>query len=312
MSSPRSAAARCGPGPGERGIALLSALLSVALLTIIVMELADATLVNAHLSRNAGNALAAQLLARSAEVAGEALLIDAANRDSTVTKREWFWSIPLPGFPAGPGSVGLEIADEEGKLDLNSIGDKRQRAALEKVFASLSLDPRLLDAIDTWTAPAAERAAPGRDSSGLCALSAPCEPRRGPLLSLDELRAIRGFDPATIARLGRFVTAYGVKGTPGVNVNTADPLVLRAIGCDVGADFSPPADGFKNTADVVECQAATTPLKLKSGVFSIRGSGLVGDVARSVEAIVSSSGRRATRLTWCERPASDPAPIEVP
>ena len=51
----------------ERGVALLSALFAVALLTIIVIEMTDATLVHTHLTRNAGNAMAAQLLARSAE-----------------------------------------------------------------------------------------------------------------------------------------------------------------------------------------------------------------------------------------------------
>src|SRR5262249_31436823 len=99
------------PRSGERGVALLSALLTVALLTVIVIEMTDAPMVNTHLSRNAGTAMAAQLLARSAATLGETLVgSDSTNPDPTCDRNPW--AMPYANIPAGAGLVFLQITDE--------------------------------------------------------------------------------------------------------------------------------------------------------------------------------------------------------
>ena len=295
----------------ERGLALLSALLAVTLLTVIVVELADTAMVHTHLGRNAGNAIAAQLLARSAVVAGEALLIDDAKKTPSVTAPDGLWAMPIV-VPAGDGTVGLKITDEDGKLDLNQVRDKRMRAALEKLFDELDLDRALLDEIVAWTEPPGTPA--GATAESFCSLPA-CVARHAPLSTVEELRLLRGFDDRTMQRLRPYVTAYGERGASvGVNVNTADPLVLRAIGCDVGADFRVPPGGFEQTRDVEACPEgdARSMIRIKSSVFSIVASGTVGDLTQGVTAIVRRDARRATRIAWRERPVSDLAPPGVP
>lgn len=294
----------------ERGLALLSALLAVTLLAVVVVELAETVMVHTHLGRNAGNAVAAQLLARSAVVAGEALLIEDAKQNPSVTSADGLWAMPIV-VPAGDGTVGLQISDEDGKLDLNQVRDGRMRTALERLFTELDVDPSLLDEIVAWTEPPGGPA--GAGASAACALPE-CVPRRGPLASVEELRLLRGFDDRVLQKLRPYVTAFGERGTTvGVNVNTADPVVLRAIGCEVGADFRVPPGGFEQTSDVEACPEgpARSLVRIKSGVFRITASGTVGDLTQGVTAIVRRDARRATRLSWRERPVSDLAPPGV-
>ncbi|MEW6273158.1 MAG: type II secretion system minor pseudopilin GspK [Thermodesulfobacteriota bacterium] len=317
---------------GERGMALLSALLAVALLTVIVIEMTDATLVHTHLTRNAGNAMAAQLLARSAEVAGEALVTSNDTNDPDVTCPNALWAAPIIGVPVGPGVVGLQISDEGGKLDLNGVGDPRYRAAVEELFTLLDLDPELVERIAAWIKPPTTGApmATG-EASDYCALPMPCEPRQRPMTSLEELLLIRGFDDQTLRVLRPYATVVPrtdtrAQGPPQpVNLNTADWRVLRALGCEVGEGDGPPAcpsfptdeqkeewrkevDAWKNDS----CPGARKEwLGTKSNLYSIRASGTVGDVTQVLRTFVQRGGQRARRLWWQERPVADVMPVEI-
>lgn len=315
----------------ERGVALLSALFAVALLTVIVIEMTDATMVHTHLTRNAGNAMAAQLLARSAEIAGEALLTNEDTNSSEVTCEDDLWAQPYPGLETGAGMVSLQIEDEGGKLDLNAIGDERYRAAVKQLFADLGLDPELVDAVAVWIAPASRQPMATGEASEYCALPMPCKPRNAPLRSLEELLLIRGFEPETLDRLRPFVTVVPVAdgrstGRPSeVNVNTAPWQVLSALGCEAGPDSLPPPCSARFgdeqqgewRQDIEAWRTESCPdvprnlLSTKSNLFSINAAGTVGDLSQTVRVLVRRSGSRAQRLAWQERPNFTAVPVEV-
>ncbi|HEY8517832.1 MAG TPA: type II secretion system minor pseudopilin GspK [Candidatus Binatia bacterium] len=317
----------------ERGMALLAALFAVALLTVIVVEMTDATLVHTHLTRNAGNAMAAQLLARSAEVAGEALITSDDTNDPDVTCPNGLWAAPIIGVPVGPGVVGLQITDEGGKLDLNAVGDARYRAAVQELFSLLGLDPDLVDRIAAWIAsPSSGSPMATGEASDYCALPMPCEPRQRPMSTLEELLLIRGFDEQTLRVLRPYVTVIPrteQQRSSGplqpVNLNTADWRVLRALGCDVGESDAPPAcpsfptdeqeQTWRNEVEEwkkQKCAGARREwLGTKSNLYSIRASGTVGDVTQVLRTTVQRSGGRARRLWWQERPVADVMPVEI-
>jgi general secretion pathway protein K len=305
---------RCGAQrlADSSGVILLSALLAVALLTLIVVEMTDATLVGSHLNRNAGNSISAQLLARSAEAVAEALLVEL-KKSKNVTLMQGI-GVPIPDIPVGDGSAGVLIEDEQGKLDLNMVDDPDQKAALENLFKDLDIDPALLDSIAVWITKNPDRS-PSTDAAATCALTIPCVPPGGPLRSLDELALIKGFEPAIIERLRPYATAYGRKGHKGVNINTARAKTLTAIGCPVASDFSAPMDGFEAVDDPrLKCDdAAKQGLRsTTSNVFSVQARGTVGDTTETLFAIVDRSGGRPKRLHWRERPVFAVAPIGVP
>lgn len=318
----------------ERGVALLSALFAVALLTVIVVEMTDATLVHTHLNRNAGNAMAAQLLARSAAIAGEAMIRDKNANPSRVTCPQNLWALPVLGIPAGSGVVGLQVSDESGKLDLNGARDTRYRAALESLFSSLDLDPSLVGDIAAWITPPDDPAMATGGASDYCALAMPCEPPQRPLKSLDELLLIRGFDEERVARLRPFATvvprAEGrAAGSPTpVNALTARPLVLQALGCEGNTTppecpmrFDDEEDDKTKEWDLEfaawrkdNCDAGGNGNLItskSSGVFSVLASGSVGDVSQTLRIVVRRDGDKMTRLWWQERPLSETMPVEI-
>jgi general secretion pathway protein K len=316
----------------ERGVALLATLLAVALLTVIVVELTDATLVHTHLTRNAGNAMAAQLLARSAETAGEALVTNDTTNDPDVTCPDDEWATPIVGLPVGPGVVALEISDEGGKLDLNSVATERYRAAAAELFETLGLEPELVDRVAAWIRPATSDPMATDQASDYCALPMPCEPRQGALNSLEELLLIEGFDESTLRRLRPFVTVVKRDGSGSaatraekVNLNTAREELLVALGCQTGAAASrPPCSSTMTEEDLTawraEVQAWLTDscdgvprdtFVTSSKLFAIRAVGTVGDLSQTLRVLVRRDGARARRLWWQERPVSEVLPVEV-
>ncbi|MDG1957247.1 MAG: type II secretion system protein GspK [Candidatus Binatia bacterium] len=294
----------------ERGIALVSALLSVALLTLIVLEATDAAMLHSHLARNAGDSSAARLLARAAEEGGSAYLGQML-RTREPTTRLSLLPLSLVVLPLGAGDVSIRVEDEEGKLNLNQIADRPHRRALEKLFESLELDVALLDSVAVWVD---ADAGPGEASlaAGTCALPFPCQPHGGPLRSLEELRLIQGFDEKTIDSLRPFLTAYrrsdGRDGHQGINADTASARVLAAAGCEVDENYPMPLQGFGKDLPLDDlCPAENRkdgiPIKYgqRSEYFRLFATGRVGSTIESLETVARRQGDRLERLYWSER-----------
>ena len=291
----------------QRGLALVSALLSVALLTLIVLETTDSAVLHSHLARNTGNSSGARLLAIAAEEGGSAYLGQIL-RTGEPTTRMILLPLSLVVLPLGDGDVSVRVEDEEGKLNLNRITEEKTRAAIERLFLELGLDTAPLDSVAAWISADKDDAARGLARSA-CILNMPCEPRGGPLRSLDELRLIRGFDDRTIDMLRPFLAAYrredGKPGHDGVNADTATTLVLRAIGCEIDADYPLPLQGFSKELPLEDICAAddvkdSVPLEFgrRSEYFRIYATGRIGDTYETVETLVQRRGDKIRRIHW--------------
>jgi general secretion pathway protein K len=105
----------------ERGIALIITLLVVALLTIIVVEFTYSVQVDAHMTRNALNALQASLLARSGINLGEAALLHDDDDQMDAYTEDWGNAEQLNSQLILPDNMLLrvQIIDESGKLNIN-------------------------------------------------------------------------------------------------------------------------------------------------------------------------------------------------
>jgi len=295
----------------ESGLALLSALLSVALLTLIVVEMTDATFVHRHLTRNAGNVLAARLLARSGQIgAEEALRAARTNEQIDDFVSSFIDAAPLTLPTAGGHVMQIAIRDETGRLNLNDA--LRYDEAFRRLFADLGIDPGLLDAVEARTD--TSEAGRLRDPSSDCSLAIPCDPPRGELRSLDDVRTIRGFTDTVIARLRPFVTAHrSTKGRGVVNLRTARPEVLRAIGCGDTESLPPPPRSSEDITTWLEgapCAAAKpAPRDLRSDVYSIVTVATVGEATQTVESTVEVG---KGPLTWKQQSVWGVGPGGVP
>lgn len=144
-----------------------------------------------------------------------------------------------------------------------------------------------------------------------------------PLLSLDELRLVEGFDGALVEALRPYVTVYPLAGDGGLNLNTAPSWVLAQLtrGSDVsgmrpveeedvrrvldardeGLVCSATGEGAACTPvlELFDGETISPPMLDRSGVFVVRATARVVDVERRIEAVIDRSDPQALlRLSW--------------
>jgi general secretion pathway protein K len=344
---------------GERGVVLLVVLFFSLLLSSSIVAFVRRSTVDSMIARNRDNAARADALARGGVRLAQALLV----QDRLLEQTRESPLAELPGDPwararnaqiqVGGGVLRLRIEDSGARLNLNSLIEEDDQgewaprsesedfliAALEKVIDEMPLppgerslyDPRelaanLLDYLDADEV----RLHGGEEDDYYQTLDPPYHAANGPLLSVDELRMVEGFDAALVKALRPYVTVYpfapggcfnaGVGC--GINLNTAPSYVLALLYYDDGVDVR------LATEDVVRqllqvrqegggiCEPgqspeACTPIgeivtnaifpppTISSDIFVVTADAQVGDVTRRVEAVVDRSQLSSPRLlSW--------------
>jgi type II secretory pathway component PulK len=145
------------------------------------------------------------------------------------------------------------------------------------------------------------------------------------LLSVEELRLVEGFDGPLAGALASYVTVYPYGGTEGVNLNTAPPHVLGLLYYDDGVELRlAPEDVVRQILEIRQkgetvCppsqkEEACTPIgeivtnaifpppTFSAELFVVTAEARVGDVRRSIEAVVDrSQGTQIRLLSWQPR-----------
>jgi len=277
--------------PGERGVALVAAVVALAILSVLATGLAHTSTVDQHLTRNALAALQADALARSGVAAAAVLLRETETPDAPDTFRS-AWTEGSGRQPLGPGWVEVRVEDEARRLDLNAaeLGD-----ALPRLLRILGLDPRLADALADWTDPDDVPRAAGAERDWYLGLTPPYVPTNGPLRSVGDLGLVRGFDARAVERLRRYVT---VAGEHGVNPNTAPSEVLLAVVEDAAAVERLLAARRRAPIDLDDLAALlpAAPASVRQALtphgqhYTVRAVAGVGDMRRAVEATLWAPG----------------------
>jgi general secretion pathway protein K len=132
------------------------------------------------------------------------------------------------------GSVATNygLSDEQGRIDVN-FGRAEVLAALFRVTAGLGAEPANTLAktiVEARTAPP-----PGQKNTGLArSVWTSAELQNGPFLSVHELLWIKGMTPDLFDRVVPYITVHGGAR---VNINTAGPMVLRALAAARGGEI---------------------------------------------------------------------------
>jgi len=151
------------------------------------------------------------------------------------------WALRLPPIPVQDGELVGFIDDQQGAFNLNNLAadgklDARQLARFRRLLEILALPAGLADALADWIdADNEPQPQNGAEDAYYLALSPPYRAANRPLIEVDELALVRGFDARIRARLAAFVTALPAPSA--LNVNTASPEVLAAVidGLDLDA-----------------------------------------------------------------------------
>ncbi|MBN8728575.1 MAG: type II secretion system minor pseudopilin GspK [Xanthomonadales bacterium] len=211
---------------GQRGVALLVALLVVALAAMLIAGLLARGELAFARTRNALRAAQAEAYAQGLEhYAGQVLLETWQQGPDT---RASAWAMPLPPQTVPGGMISASMRDLGGCFNLNNLGPDVPRRAdwrrtFEALLGQLGLDPRIAIAVAAWQDPAAS----GEDGRYMAA-TPPHRAHQGPFTHVSELRLVAGVDGAAYARLLPHVCALSPDTR--LNVNTAGVPLLQALG----------------------------------------------------------------------------------
>ena len=308
----------------DRGFVLIAVLLALTLLAVIVTELAFSARLEASMVRSYRDGVLARHLAEAAvqqaireiatpaqvaglDEAGQLVFYRVLPGQTTPTRLP---ALPRVRVALGAGEFSYRLADESARLGLNAAVPSRFARLLDALKVDATERDIIVDSLQDWRDADELHRLHGAESQFYLAMPVPYRARNANLQDAAELLQIRGVTPELFrgARnrpgLRDLVTAAAVST---VNLNTASPLVLKALGLSEA-----------EIADVVQTRArapypsvpgrfAGRGLAVGSSVFRIEAQGRIDGVVRSRLVAVVQRGRRdapleATILSWRPEP----------
>ena len=290
---------RAGPR-NERGFALIAVLLVLALVGVIGAEFAYSMRLEAAAVRGYKETTIATHLAEAAveqairEIAADFTYIGLDDKGILTFYRPGPTAVPrLPRdkVPLGAGEFTYRLADEEARIDVNTAPPDR----LDRLLLALGLEKAerdtIVSSIQDWRDANDEHRLNGAESDDTyLKLPVPYRARNGNLESTSELLQIKGVTPAIFTGgdgrrgLADLVTV-GTRGQ--VNLNTAEPSVLRALGL-AEAEISEIEQARRSAPySVVPGRFAGRGLAVTTRTFRVETEGLIdGRVRARISAVV--------------------------
>ena len=224
----------------QRGVALITAVLIVALATILAVDVGFKGYLD---QRRTANAFA---LDQSFEIAlgGEAWASDSLRRDKLQSpKQDDFteeWATPIPPIPLEDvgGEFEGQLEDLQGRFNLNNLVafdnsgvskvDPAAVKRLERLLEILELEPKWANIIADWIDSDGDPGFPdGAEDTIYTGLTPPYRTANMPITRTTELLALPEFGLERYRKLAPFVTALPAGTT--INVCTASPELLDAL-----------------------------------------------------------------------------------
>ncbi|MFQ5894268.1 MAG: type II secretion system minor pseudopilin GspK [Nitrospinota bacterium] len=322
MAEPRAAK---GSEAGQRGAALLMALATVSLLTVIAVELTGAVQDEVRLVEAFRDELRARWAARAPVALVAAALEEDDNSFAAATER---WATLDERLEAGGAQVRFQVQDESAKVNLNAPAAQEPALRdgvmelLTGMFQERELDPQLVAYLADWVDADSEPRAEGSEGAFYRTLPQPYPVKNGPLDTLSELQLIRGFSPKALQALG-FQSREGspdpqsgdwltIYSDGRINVNTADPFILRNLAgglpealvdalVELRADR--PLERVEELRELPGMDDALysklSPLvTVDSQYFSVRSEAAAGRMRKRLSVVLRKEGGRVSVVYW--------------
>jgi general secretion pathway protein K len=297
----------------ERGFALLAVLLVLAMVAVLGTEFAYVTRLEASAVRAYKDGIAAGHLAEAAiaqairELASEWSLVTAED-DGELTfytrDRVQIPKLPRREVTFGPGQFSYRLRDEEALLNLNTAQPARLETLLEALGVQRADRDTVVNSIQDWRDPNDEHRLSGAESDDYyLKLPVPYRARNANLESVTELLQIKGITPELYygaERKGGLADAVTVRSTGQVNINTAGPLVLRALGLSEAEIVSVMQTRRETPYQIVPAQFGGRGLNATTRTFRVTAEGIMhGRVAARITAVLRrQSENEISVLEW--------------
>lgn len=336
----------------ESGVVLLVVLFFVLLLTSSIATFASRAAIDSMIARNRDASVRAEALARGGVRLAGALLAEDVIREASEqlpmeTASDAWALVGLHDIQTADGStLRLHITDVGGQLNLNALplGDGGAppeetvlflKGLMEKIVEALPLPPGekalyhpddLAANLIDWMDPDDLRLSGGPEDAYYQEQDPPYRAANRPLLSVDELRLIEGFDGLLVEAMRPYVTVYpwappGDVGS-GINPNTAPSHVLSLIFFNDGVTYrfvnedevrkilevrqkgglicpDSSLEVCTPISEIVGLNPVIPPLSFRNNVFRVVAEAQVGEVRRSIEAMLDRTDPVTPRLlSW--------------
>lgn len=329
----------------EDGFILIVVLFALLFLSAMVATVHRRALLDRSIVTHRDDARAAEALARGGLRLAETLLLEDLLEKSEAPRPEslhdiWARAVDTEIVDDPELSLDLEIEDLGGRYPLNAIvsADDSQRVAWrdlldvviddmpgrpeDKLYETDEMVANLIDWVDED-----DVSETGQSELDRYARSdPPIVPSNGPLLSIDELRLVEGFDGPLVEALAPYVSVFPLKAEWGINLNTAPPWVCarlqlldsaegigrrfvdddwardlietrgEALICEEqeGECFRPDELGVIGSGDRID-----PPHRGRSNVFRVRARARANQIERTLTAVVDrGQGAALVRLAW--------------
>ena len=323
---------------GRNGVAIVIVLWVVLVLSLLISGFAFTMHVETQVASYARKELKAEMLARSGvEVARMQLILHQQSAtESGFDAPNQLWAtneLLYVDHELGEGTFNVKVTDEESKIPVNGATDVQ----LKRLMGLLNVDPAdgdvIVDSIQDWIDVDDLTKLNGAESDYYLSLSPPYRAKNAPLDRVEELLLIRGVtpelfhgtpatdqDPAQPGLADLFTAT--TSGT--INVNTASAIVLQAmLGLDEGqaqavVTHRDGPDGISGTDDDMPFhtadeffaaignrdpaarQAMQGLVTVSSSFFTVKSTGTVGGVKRTVLTTLRRDGTTIQIVMWRE------------
>jgi general secretion pathway protein K len=311
---------------GERGFALLSVMLVLALLAVVVTEFAVSTRLESSMIRSYKDGVLAVHLAEAGvqqalrEVLGPGTIVALDDDGSLSFYRAPDASavpikmsrLPRQRVALGAGEFSYRISDEESRVNVNTAAPDR----IERLLAAVGLDKQTRDTVndslqDWKDADDLHRANGAESEDYYLKQPVPYRARNGALQDTAELLQIRGVTREIYRGVqGRTGLAdlVTVVGRDTINMNTAPAPVLTALGLSAAEVAELTSTRVRTPYTSVPGRFGGKGLGVGSATFRIEAEGwMTGELRARIVAVVQrqaqlntsgGTGIKTTVLSW--------------
>jgi general secretion pathway protein K len=307
----------------QRGVALITAILIVALIAIVAASLGLGQQIWLRQAQNVSDRAQAEALRRGALDFASILLIRDAAQGNTDNLNE-IWAQKLPPLPSDVGVVSVSITDAQSRFNLNSLLRNGAPSAsdigvFQRLLQAQGLDPGLSEAVRDWIDSDSVTSPGGAEDTEYLALPHPYRAANQPLQSVDELRLVRGFTAEAVEKLRPYVVALP-EATP-ININTAPAGVLAALSPNLSdaavkqfvqlRQAQPLTDTGQLQTLLPSGTSAPANISVSTNYFLVTIEVHVGRLTRRSEALIHRPpGGKATEVVWQRQLYAEPAVVD--
>ncbi|MFO7481943.1 type II secretion system minor pseudopilin GspK [Oceanibaculum nanhaiense] len=253
----------------QRGVALITALLVVALATVAAVAMASRQQLDVRRTANLLDGDQAYAYALAVEGWG-GMILARDLEDNEVDKLDDAWAQRLPPIPVPGGQIDGFILDLHARFNLNNLlaADGQPSAPdlayFQRLLRALGLSEGLATAVLDWIDGDFDMRFPdGAEDDYYLSTERPYRAANRPLQSISELRLVRGVDTEIWNTLAPHVSALPTRTA--LNINTAAAPLLQALVEELTA---------QDTEQLVEARGeagyASVPLFLEQELFAGR------------------------------------------